>query len=220
MEPMELHDLLDASRYMDEIESARITSENRLRSLMQAGAGESTPTVRGLQKGVDALNDVEHQAILSMSRTFRLTPFSAWQKSHKGVGEKQAARLIGVIGDPYIATPMRRDENGVTVEAMAPRPRTISQLWAYCGYSVTNGAARRRRKGVQSNWKAEARTRAYLISTSCIKVMDGEYRSVYDQGRAKYSELSDGHAHNRSLRLVSKEILRDLWLVARDYHEK
>jgi hypothetical protein len=66
------------------------------------------------------------------------------------------------------------------------------------------------------------------------------YRAVYDAGRVKYAEavhpaacrrcgpaghpaaagspLSSGHQHARALRLVMKEILRDLWSESRRIH--
>jgi hypothetical protein len=34
------------------------------------------------------------------------------------------------------------------------------------------------------------------------------------------SPLSDGHKHARALRIVSKEILKDLWVAAKDLHEQ
>ena len=43
------------------------------------------------------------------------------------------------------------------------------------------------------------------------------YRPVYDEARARYAskeEWTPGHQHAAALRLVGKEILRDLWLVA------
>lgn len=43
------------------------------------------------------------------------------------------------------------------------------------------------------------------------------YRDTYDLARITYSERedwSDGHRHNAALRLVGKEVLRDIWLVA------
>ena len=84
-----------------------------------------------------------------------------------------------------------------------------------------------------------SKMRAYLIATSCVK-QKGKFRGIYDAEREHYADavhdveckrcgpkgkpaqpgspLSKGHQHARALRKVSKEILRDLWLVAREYH--
>lgn len=105
-------------------------------------------------------------------------------------------------------------------------PRTVSQLWAYCGLHTLPGVdgqqAARRQKGVQANWSTEAKTRAYLIATSRIKQMGAPYRQVYDERRAhtalSHPDWSPGHSHNDALRIVSKRVLRDLWRAARAYH--
>lgn len=47
-----------------------------------------------------------------------------------------------------------------------------------------------------------------------VEPADRRYRVIYDQARLRYAEhddWSDGHKHNAALRLVAKEILRDLW---------
>jgi hypothetical protein len=40
-----------------------------------------------------------------------------------GIGSKQGARLLAALGDPYWSS-------------LHNRPRTVSELWAYCGYHV------------------------------------------------------------------------------------
>lgn len=71
--------------------------------------------------------------------------------------------------------------------------------------------------------------------------MTDKYRIAYDEARAKYAEsvhpadcvrcgpagkpaladtpLSDAHKHARALRIVSKTILRDMWIEARALYE-
>ena len=90
------------------------------------------------------------------------------------------------------------------------------------------------------NWSEDARKRAWLIATSCIKTK-GHYRDIYDATRAKYAEavhnadcvrcgpagkpalagspLSLGHQHARGLRAIAKELLRDLWIESKRIHE-
>lgn len=224
---------------LNDMERVRIATENRFRSLTRPlsevdedgvtrglGFDISHPTVAHTAQLLDGLEKLEKQTILDIQKDVRTTPFAAWIKSQKGVGEKQAARMLAAIGDPYW-------------NSLYDRPRTVSELWAYCGYSVIGGAAQKRTKGTKANWSADAKMRVYLVATSCVK-STGHYREVYDAARAQYDEavhpvdcvrcgpagkpalagslLSPGHQHARALRRISKEILKDLWLVGRDYY--
>jgi hypothetical protein len=153
-------------------------------------------------------------------------PLGEWIGAQVGVGEKQAGRLLGVLGDPA---------NRFDPEAEEMVSRTVSQLWSYCGYG--DASVQRLRRGQKANWNATLKMRAHLIAESCIKQSASPYRKVYDDARAKYAEavhaedckrcgpsgnpalagspLSDGHKHARALRAVAKEFLKDLWIEAR-----
>lgn len=223
---------------LDDIEGLRKATQNRLRSLTRdtadsdgevRGLGLTTadPTVARVQSMLADMIAVEKEAIKELEKEVTKSPLYPWIQREKGIGKKQAARLIAVIGDPYWNT-------------LHNRPRTVSELWAYSGYSVIEGAAQRRKKGVQSNWNTSAKSRAFLMALSCTKTT-GRYREVYDEARERYadslhvtecvrcgpsgkpalpgSELSAGHQYARALRVVSKEILRDLWIEAKKAHE-
>lgn len=230
--------LICLAENLSDVEAARIATANRLRSLQDQGDSEVT-TLAALVAGLDA---VEHQAELALRKAMRRHPLGPWVARSKGVGEKQAARLIAAIGNPYW-------------NSAADRPRRgPAELWAYCGFHVlpachtlpvthlvgaggqplhpsdqlrrdphgpsVAGVAPRRRKGAKSNWNNTARMRARLVAESCIKQMTGTYRPVYDVGRAKYLDASvpDAQKHARALRLVAKAVLRDMWVEARDWH--
>lgn len=102
---------------LDELESTRIANENRVRSLEAFGI--EGPELERLKVLVEAIRALEKGAELELKRALRKHPLGPWVKNAIGVGEKQGARLIAAIGDP------------------ADR-RTVSQLWAYCGYHVLN----------------------------------------------------------------------------------
>lgn len=204
---------------LDAIEALRIASQNRHRmatrdvadsdGLMRGlGLTEDNPAVKRSAVMLDALEKTEHEVVLGLNRLMRAHPLGPWQKSVRGVGEKQLARLLACIGDPYWNT--AKDE-----------PRTVSQLWAYCGLHVlpapsqvhnedranpagggnvlpaggdssqrnsdnqagTAGVAARRAKGQRANWSTDAKTKAYLIAESCLKA--GSYRDVYDDHKAR-----------------------------------
>lgn len=246
-----------AADVVDDLERVRCANENRLRALTtpadeldsdgeRRGHGLSTanPDVMRLSNLVDALKDAEHQAILNLNRVMRQHPLGGWVKGTLGVGEKQAARLLASIRDPYW-------------NDLHERRRTLRELWAYCGFHVLDtsahlspdsqnasgaGVAPTRKRGEKANWNADARKRSWLIAGSCIKHVDSPYRRVYDDTRTKYAEavhqtacvrcgpsgkpaqpdspLSPGHQHARAMRAMSKEILRDLWTEAKRIHEE
>jgi hypothetical protein len=285
---------------VSDLERVRIATSNRLFDLTRnndpdnitvdpdgvvrgGGLDGDHPDAIKLTRIRDGLAGVEHQAILELQKAMRHHPLGPWLKAQKGIGEKQGARLLAAIGDPYW-------------NSLHDRPRTVSELWAYCGLhtlpaghagvdtqppnasgdqlpaghgdgdthtasagrnqtdhtggqasldthiSLAPGVAARRQKGQKANWSSEAKMRAYLIAESCMKQPSGTpYRDLYERGRLKYAEalhpypcvrcgpagkpaavgtpLSAGHQHARSLRLVSKEILKDLWREAKRVRE-
>lgn len=223
---------------LDDLERTRIANENRLRQLTRSavdsdgeergfGLDASHPDVARTQGLVDALAALEHSATLNLQRALRSHPLGPWVRAQRGVGEKQAARLLAAIGDPYW-------------NDLHDRPRTVSELWAYSGYHVVDGTAAKRRKGVKSNWSSDAKMRVFLISESIVKA-GGPWRKIYDDRKADTegrvhvapcvrcgpsgkpaqpgSEWSKGHRHADALRVLSKELLKGLWLEARRLHE-
>jgi hypothetical protein len=268
-----VHDslLLIFADALDDLERVRIATENRVRALRQVKGMDGTPEERRLDALVVGLAALEHGAELDLKRALRAHPFGPWVKAQVGIGEKQGARLLAATGDPYMR-PARIDrDSGEIIEP--ERPRTVSQLWAYCGLHVLHpshlaigtrhssagvdfstrtdhvrhaahhagvgagelasdpghgsgddqctsaGVAPKRRKGQKANWNTEAKMRAYLVATSCIKQMHSPYRPTYENRRGHTAEThpdwSDGHSHNDALRIVAKAILRDLWIEGR-----
>lgn len=221
---------------VDDLERTRIAGENRLRQLTRVGedkdGGErgfgltlEHPAVQRQAEIVAQLQATEHTAVLALQKAMRAHPLGPWVKAQRGIGEKQAARLLACIGDPYWNT-------------LHDRPRTVSELWAYCGYDVRGGQGPRRRKGQLANWSQDARMRARMIAESIVKA-GGPYREVYDtrkaatEGRVHATDCPqcvgssapgdpwrDGHRHADALRVVAKTVLKDLWIEARRIHEE
>lgn len=229
---------------VDDLEALRVALANRRRLMVTPADEEDKDGIRrglGLSMDdpedalllapialtVEGVTDLENGAIKFLQKYMAAGPWGPWlaDGKSKGVGAKQLARLLGATGDPCW-------HNGQN------RPRLVSELWSYCGYSVVDGAAPARRKGTQINWSTEARKRAWLIAGSCVKTGgDGHYRAIYDKSRAHYADavhtgvcvrcgpsgkpaqpgspLNDGHKHGRALRAIAKELLRDLWVEAR-----
>lgn len=123
-----------AADVLDDLERTKIANENRLRQLTRSatdadgeergfGLDERHPDVATLAAIVEGLSKVEVQAVKALEKKMAAHPLGPWQKAQRGVGAKQLARLLAAIGDPYWNT-------------LDDRPRTVSQLWAYCGYHV------------------------------------------------------------------------------------
>lgn len=219
---------------LDDIERTRIANENRLRTLTFPdpayghGLSLADPTVAQVAAIVDGLNAIEAQTIKALQRVMREHPIGGLVADTPGLGEKQTARLLARIGDPYW-------------HDAEDRPRSVRELWAYCGLHVMDGEAPKRRKGEKANWNAEAKKRVWLIAQSCIKQARSPYRKVYDDTRAKYADaihekpcarcgpsgkpaqigtdLNDGHKHARAIRAMCKAILLDLWIEASIEHD-
>ena len=218
---------------LDDLENVRIANESRLRTLTaddEYGHGLTLahPEIARLAAIVDVLKDQEHQAQLNLCRVMRRHPLWEFAKPLKGVGEKQFARLIAVVGDPYW-------------NDLHDRPRTVSELRSYCGFG--DPQAQRRQRGQKSNWNTIARSRVWLIAESCMKQKEaGQYRKAYDAARIKYADavhdteckrcgpagkpaqpgspLSLAHQHARGLRAIAKQLLKDLWLAAEAHRQE
>jgi len=202
-----------AADILDDIEHARISAENQVRSAIEAKGLDpvlNAQHLAPLEGLVGGLRDLEAQAVRRLQSAMKHHPLGPWVQETQGLGLKTVARFLGAVG-PLEARSMP------------------AQLWAYCGLHVVDGAAPRRRRGEVSNWSTRAKTRAYLMAEACVKQVGGEtrrrspYRDVYEQARAHDAELqgarpaplTDGHMHARAMRKVSKAILRDLWAEAR-----
>lgn len=223
--------------HLDDIEGLRKATANRLRILTTTepdedgvmrgfGLTENNFVVKSVMESFEVLETEENETIKILQKQMKAHPLGPWVKKQKGVGEKQAARLLASIGDPYWIDEAEFEDDNGNITKRASGPRTVSQLWAYAGLHVdsTSGEAIRHRKGVQSNWKTEIKTRAYLVSTSCIKQMEGGYRKIYDARRAatkiSHPDWTDGHSHNDALRIISKAILKDMWIEAKRLHDE
>lgn len=236
---------------VDDLEKVKIANENRLRTLTtprdQHGHGMSVdhPDVKRLADIVAALSAAEHQAVLNLQRVMRKHPLGPFVKNSKGIGEKQAARLLSSIRDPYW-------------NDLHNRPRKLRELYRFCGMDVVNtsaqttldsqsaigaGVAPSKHRGERVHWSPDARMRLWLIASKCVMVgHGGPYRAVYDAGRAKYADavhtteckrcgpkgkpalqgspLSAAHQHGRAIRLIAKQILRDLFEESKRIHEE
>ena len=218
-----------AEIYWD-LQTSRIAMSNRI------GSGMIRPDLA--EQLTDGAEQLEHAAGLAMVRCFRrVAPVEhAWSKATLGIGEHLLARLLGVIGDPVMAYPMRwvkgdapeghvcvprrcgKNREGVEkhLVALPPHRRTISQLWQYCGHG---DASLKRAKGMEQDdalalGNPRAKMIVHLMAEGCVKCVRSPFRPVYDLARAEYADREGWtpmHQHNAALRKTGKEILRALW---------
>lgn len=214
-----------AADILDDVEQLWVANSNRLRQLTRSpdeldedgiargfGLNATNPDVARLQAMVTTLEQLTTDATRNLERVMRRHPLHPWIKAQKGIGDKQAARLLAAIRDPYWNT-------------LHDRPRTVSELWAYCGWHVLPvghrasdaqgataseepagggisqragatqgtcaGVAPRRQRGQKSNWSEDARKRTWLIVQSIIK-SGGPWREVYDKRKA----TTEGKLHD------------------------
>lgn len=239
-----------AAEIVDDLEKVRIANENRLRQLTRTEEDEDgemrglalpadSPEVLALTDLVTAMTALEAAAVKELERVAKKHPLGPWMKAQRGIGFKQGARLLASVGDPYIRPEMELEDGTMEKE----RPRLVSELWAYSGYSVIGGESQKKRKGAVVNWNPDARMRVYLIAASCVKQPKGtKWRDLYDESRAKYADsvhtveckrcgpagkpapvgspISAGHQHARALRIMSKTILKEMWLESKRLHEE
>lgn len=233
--------LFTLAQTLQDYETLRIAEEHRLRIFSTPsdvpdedgvcrgfGYAEDSDEVQVVKGLIDPLKDLEHRTVLSLQKRMRVNPIWLYFKDVKGVGEKTLARLMACIGDPYL----RPLDDG------SYEPRTVSQLWAYCGmHTMPNKdgeiIAAKRMKGVQANWNTEAKTRLFLLSQGLLrqgirKDKDGNqfavtpYGQLYLDRRAHtavtHPEWNPGHGLNDALRIMGKELLKQLWRAAREIH--
>lgn len=245
------HELRTYAEMFHDAQEARKAAVNR------AARGSVDGTI--YESAIEAFERAEHVIELEMWRCYRrVVPAElvAWQKAERGIGEHLCARLLGHLGDPYVATPAfwtteppaghlcdpLRCGDGAKRHLVAGEPfvRTVSQLWSYCGH----GDARRRpTRGMSADealalGNPQCKMLLHLLAEATMKqkAVPGKYRTVYEKMRAKYDEddhahtvecrrcgpagtpaqpgtpWSNAHRHASALRLVGKEILRDMWL--------
>lgn len=223
-------------------QKTRIALGNRL------GSGDVNPVfVKDIVASQKTIEDNLRKQLVRDFRV-AAPDIAAWVKATPGLGEPAMARLVGATGHPAIAYPCRWTDtppdghqcptlpNGAKrcgdnrhLVEDPPYLRTVSQLWSYCG---VGDPTRKRRKGMTADdamalGNPNAKTLVYLAAKWVIPCTGGNgkrrspYRDIYDARRAATvdRDWTKGHADMDALRVVSKAILKDLWIVARAGHD-
>ena len=176
------------------------------------------------------LKAAEHELALSLRECYRRTtpkPILDWQKPTIGIGAPALARLLGHLGDPSTRSLRQLWSYCGHGDAERKRRKGMTQAEALSLGSPTC-------KMIVHQ----------LLASTCIRFEGTEhhgrsaYRDVYDEARIRYADRehatectrcgpagkpapagspwSLAHQHAAGIRLVGKEILRDLWLASRE----
>lgn len=188
------------ARQYSDVQVQRVALGNRL--IAYAKLGYHAEIVDKLFKEFETLEADIGKGIAKMLKT---EPVYTLYLSHiNGVGPGTAAQIIAVIGDPG-------------------RFDTISALWAYAGLDVLDGKARKRTRGVKSNWNAGLRMTVVGRLVPCFIKLKGKKctgRDLYEQYKAYYvardsATLTLLQIENRARRKVAKVFLSCLWVAWR-----
>lgn len=174
-------------------QKTRLANEGRIRS--SAVDPDITGPLLELDKATEELQ------AKALRKTFRVTvptEIRNWQKENGGIGEHLLARLLGVIGDPYMA--QRRywregdveagEHKRVLVEG-EPFTRKVYNLYAYCGHG---DPTRRKFKGMTQQQamalgSPDAKMLVHLLAESCMKQVRKDPETGEPRSTSKYRDV-------------------------------
>jgi hypothetical protein len=168
--------LSQLARQVQDLETFRTASANQLQVMTRKGVDADgkqrgfgleldNPVVILQADVVSNTKRLEEQSIRALERHLKKLPLGPWVLNQKGIGFKTIARLLAATGDPYW-------------NELHNRPRTVSELWSYCGYG--DPQAQVKRSGHRVNWSPEAKMRAYLCIEPSTKMLRAPCKSVTD----------------------------------------
>ncbi len=168
---------------------------------------------------VGGVIDLEKEAFKTIRSLVIIEPiWKEFLSKVKGIGEIITGTLVKELG-------------------YCERFDTVSRLWAYTGNHTVNGLDPKRKKGEKLGFSLKLKTFTWKISDNLMKANKGYYRHLYDTEKEKQknrvydigylaktfngyedkdTQLSKGHAHNRSLRKVRKHLLSHYWECTRE----
>jgi Zn finger protein HypA/HybF involved in hydrogenase expression len=119
-----------------------------------------------------------------------------WASNVKGAGLTTIGRLIG--------------------KTDIQRLKTVSAMWAHCGFGLyPDGTRQRKRKGEKIDYDTQLQSNCVILGESLLRQKDSYY-DYYIKEKDKFSDLSDGHRHNRAFRHMIKLFLSHFWQTWRE----
>jgi len=177
-------------------QKTRILVENHIRGRRNLGL-EIHPSLLAAQT-IYANLEAEAEKALAVIKTDPLWPAF---EAIKGVDTVLGAGIRGLF-DPWAFS-------------------NIQKAWKYAGYAVEeDGVGQRKRKGRKAGFSVPLKTRLWQAANNTMRNRDSTFRPLYDAMKEKaLASLPEkkgrkGHAHNRAMRYVAKQIVKYLWCYA------
>lgn len=166
-----------------------------------------------IASAIAPLQNARHQVELEMKRLARKLPVAAWAKDVHGLGELGLAVIVGEAGD------------------LAKYPKK-GHLWKRLGLAVHEGRAYStwRMKGgltaeqwTEAGYSPRRRAEVHAVIADPLfraqSVASGPYRAIYDRRReataSAQPDWTKAHSHMDALRVMTKYLVRDLWVAWR-----
>lgn len=148
------------------------------------------------KKPIEAARKVQEKHLAKMGARL---PIAHVADDIKGVGHLALAKIVGECGD-------------------LSAYRSVSAVWKRAGLAVIDGGRQRRVAGdaaLEHGYSPERRSTFWNIAAALIKAQGkdedaGPYRRFYDAEKERQIEkgIPLGHAHNRAMRHMTKELLK------------
>lgn len=193
---------VDLAKFLAEelsfVQKQRVRYGNRLDALDRGSDETDVRTALWLEDQHFLLEQKEKDIKEMLRLETENIPIVRAGQSVKGVGPNNLPRVIALI-----------DIN------KAP---TVSSLWKYAGYGVTDGEGDRLRKGVQASFNPALKTAVYVVVSGLMRAKGPYYdeyllaREYYEVNRPDWTDL---HKDLASKRKVAKLWLSHLWEVWR-----
>lgn len=177
------------------LQKSRIAFSNRA-SAIERGKDDSDPETHAvIERWFQRFNELEAEADHDIAELARHEPIIERLVELKGIGYLLAAKMVAMID--------------------IERANTVSALWRYAGYGVTNGERDRPVKGQKLCYNVRLKTTLYLVGTSFLRC-GSPYRAIYDEARVYYDvnrpDWTKAHKHQAAMRKMIKTFLAHLWL--------
>lgn len=184
------------------LQKNRIAFGNRLDSV-QRGADVVSPETRQLLvQWYERFDQLEEQIKKDIAAMVGNEPIVEQLVELKGIGYNLAAQMVCMID--------------------ISRADTVSALWRYSGYGVTDGKRDRPTAGQKLPYNARLKVTLYNVGTSFLKCRS-PYRDIYDRSKSRYEETrsiagdhgepwTKAHIHAASMRRMIKLFLSHLYV--------
>lgn len=176
------------------LQKSRIAFGNRVDAITRGADVTSEEAQKIIAKWGDLFDTLEAEADKDIKKLVKHEPIIQELVELKGIGFLLAAKMVAMID--------------------IHRAETVSALWRYSGYGVTDGARDKPTPGQKLCYNSRLKTTLYLVAGSFLKA-NSPYRRVYDDSRAFYEanrpDWTKAHQHQASMRRMIKLFLSHLY---------